>query len=63
MGSGHLIETLVAHQLVDEFLLMIFPVVVGSGRRLFPGDDYLELGLVDAKATTSGVVIATYTTS
>jgi dihydrofolate reductase len=60
MGSGQLIETLVAHQLVDEVLLMIFPVVVGSGRRLFAGDSYLKLGLVDAKATNSGVVIATY---
>jgi dihydrofolate reductase len=60
MGSGQLIETLVGHQLVDEFLLMIFPVVLGSGRRLFAGDTYAELGLVDAKATQSGVVIATY---
>ena len=60
MGSGQLIETLAAHQLVDEFLLMIFPVVLGSGRRLFSGDTYLELDLVDAKATGSGVVIATY---
>ncbi|HEX3425158.1 MAG TPA: dihydrofolate reductase family protein [Acidimicrobiales bacterium] len=62
MGSGQLIETLVAHQLIDEFLLTTFPVVVGSGRRLFSGDTYLELGLVDAKATKSGVVIATYRT-
>ena len=59
MGSGQLIETLVAHQLVDEFLLMIFPVVLGSGRRLFAGDTYMELKLIDAKATSSGVVIAT----
>ena len=60
MGSGQLIETLVAHQLVDEFLLMIFPVVLGSGRHLFAGDTYMELDLVDAKATSSGVVIATF---
>jgi dihydrofolate reductase len=60
MGSGQLIETLVAHQLVDEFLLMIFPVVLGSGRRLFAGDAYAKLDLVDAKATQSGVVISTY---
>jgi dihydrofolate reductase len=62
MGSGQLIETLVAHGLVDEFLLMIFPVVVGDGRRLFSGDTFLELGLVGTKATSSGVVIATYRT-
>jgi dihydrofolate reductase len=60
MGSGQLIETLVAHQLVDEFLLMVFPVVLGCGRRLFSGDTHMELDLVDAKATRSGVVIATF---
>jgi dihydrofolate reductase len=60
MGSGQLIETLVAHQLIDEFLLLIFPVVLGSGRHLFSGDTYMELDLVDAKATGSGVVIATF---
>jgi dihydrofolate reductase len=60
MGSGQLIETLVAHELVDEFLLMIFPVVLGRGRRLFSGDTYMQLALVDAKTTGSGVVIATY---
>ena len=60
LGSGQLIEILVAHQLVDEFLLMIFPVVLGSGRRLFSGDAYIELDLVDAKATGSGVVIANF---
>jgi len=60
MGSGQLIETLVAHDLVDEFLLMIFPVVLGSGRRLFSNDTYMKLDLVDAKATSSGVVIANY---
>jgi dihydrofolate reductase len=60
MGSGQLIETLVANQLVDEYLLMVFPVVLGSGRRLFSGDTHADLELVDAKATQSGVVIATY---
>lgn len=60
MGSGQLIQTLVAHQLVDEFLLMVFPVVLGSGRRLFADDTSMDLELVDAKATTSGVVLATY---
>jgi dihydrofolate reductase len=60
MGSGQLIETLVAHRLVDEFQLMTFPVLLGSGRRLFAGDTFAELDLVDAKATPSGVVIATY---
>jgi dihydrofolate reductase len=62
MGSGQLIQTLVAHQLVDEFLLMIFPVVLGCGRHLFSGGTHMELDLVEAKATTSGVVIATFRT-
>jgi dihydrofolate reductase len=60
MGSGQLIEALVAHQLIDEFLLMIFPLVLGSGHRLFSGDTYIDLDLVEAKATSSGVVIATF---
>lgn len=60
MGSGQLITSLLAHQLVDEFLLMIFPVILGSGRRLFAGDTYGELELIDAKATQTGVLIATY---
>src|ERR1700674_2275624 len=54
MGSGQLIEALVAAHLVDEFLLMIFPVVLGCGRRLFSGDTYMDLDLVDAKATNAG---------
>jgi dihydrofolate reductase len=60
MGSGRLIETLMAHQLVDELLLMVYPVVLGSGRRLFTGDTYVELDLLDAKVTRTGVMIATY---
>jgi dihydrofolate reductase len=62
MGSGQLIDTLLAHQLVDELLLMTFPLVLGTGRRLFSGDTYAQLDLVEAKATQSGVVIATYRT-
>jgi dihydrofolate reductase len=60
MGSGQLIQALVAHHLIDEFLLMIFPVVLGQGRHLFSGDTYMPLDLTDAKATGSGVVIATF---
>ena len=61
MGSGELIQTLLRHELVDEFLLMIHPLVLGTGRRLFPdGGTRGRLRLVDSKATTTGVLIATY---
>ena len=39
---------------------MIFPVVLGCGRHLFSGDTHMKLDLVDAKATSLGVVIATF---
>jgi dihydrofolate reductase len=60
-GSATLIETLRANGLVDEYRLMIYPVVVGSGRRLF-GDDAApgELKLTDATTTESGVIVARY---
>jgi dihydrofolate reductase len=59
MGSGELIQTLMRHNLIDEYLLLIHPLVLGSGRRLF-GNTGADLHLVDAKASPSGVVIATY---
>jgi dihydrofolate reductase len=61
MGSGELIRSLLPHGLVDEFLLMIHPLVLGSGRRLFEPDDHaFELQLVDSLTTPAGVIIATY---
>ena len=61
MGSGQLIRSLLPHGLVDELFLMIHPVVLGSGERLFgPADDRLALTLVDSVATSSGVIMATY---
>jgi dihydrofolate reductase len=61
LGSGELIQSLMRRDLVDEYLLMIHPVALGSGRRLFPdGGAFAALRLVDAKTTTTGVVIATY---
>jgi dihydrofolate reductase len=51
----------VRHDLVDEYVLLIHPLMLGSGHRLFPDDGvFVELGLVDVKATTTGVIIATY---
>jgi dihydrofolate reductase len=60
-GSGDLIQTLLRHGLIDEFHLLVFPVLVGSGKRLF-ADGTLPAGLelVDGKVSPSGVVIGTY---
>jgi dihydrofolate reductase len=61
MGSGQLIRSLLPHGLVDELFLMIHPVVLGSGGRLFgPADDRTSLTLVDSAATSTGVILATY---
>jgi len=60
LGSGELVQSLIRHQLVDEYLLMIHPLVLGSGRRLFPDGVHSRLRLVDSVTTTTGVVIATY---
>ena len=60
-GSGQLIRTLRRHHLVDEYLLMIHPLLLGTGRRLFADDGAVEaLRLVDATTTSTGVVAATY---
>jgi dihydrofolate reductase len=61
LGSGNLIQTLLRHQLVDRFDLWIFPVVIGSGKRLFSdGTVPSGLKLVDSTVSTTGVVIGTY---
>jgi len=60
MGSGMLIGSLMAADLIDEYLLMIAPLVLGTGRRLFPGGAQASLRLVDSTATSKGVLIATY---
>src|SRR6185437_10291939 len=60
-GSGNLLDTLLQHQLVDRFRLMTFPLVLGSGRRLF-NDGLLPATMraVDLTTTDLGVVIGTY---
>ncbi len=61
LGSGDLVQSLRRRNLVDEYVLLIHPLVLGSGRRLFPdGGASAALRLVDTKTTTTGVVIATY---
>ncbi|MDQ2952681.1 MAG: dihydrofolate reductase family protein [Chloroflexota bacterium] len=60
-GSGDLIQTLLKHDLIDEFHLMTFPVVVGTGKRLFAnGTMPAGLKATNVKSSGTGVVIATY---
>jgi dihydrofolate reductase len=61
MGSGELIGSLMAGDLIDEYLLMIHPLVLGTGRRLFPEGMHVSLRLISSATTSAtGVVIATY---
>ena len=61
LGSGDLVQTLIEHDLVDEYFLAVFPIVLGSGKRLFrDGDRARPLTLVESKSTGTGGVILTY---
>lgn len=61
LGSGELVQSLMRHGLVDEYVLTIHPLVLGSGRRLFADDGpFAALRLVESTTTTTGVVIAVY---
>ena len=61
LGSGVLVQSLLQRNLIDELMLTINPVVLGSGRRLFPdGGAPVALRLVDSTRTTKGVIIARY---
>ncbi|GAA2654429.1 dihydrofolate reductase family protein [Nonomuraea recticatena] len=61
-GSGVLVRSLMPRDLVDEFVLLIHPLVLGAGRRLFPdvGSHLSAFHLVDSTTTGTGVIIATY---
>jgi len=61
IGSTVLVHSLIEHGLVDEFRLMIDPVLVGGGKRIFPDDGALRpLRLVDHEVADTGTIIATY---
>lgn len=60
-GSGQLVQTLLEHDLVDEFHLLVFPVLVGTGKRLFAGGTVpAGLTLVDSTTSGTGIVVSTY---
>lgn len=60
-GSGNLIQTLLKHDLVDEFWLKIFPIALGNGKRLFAeGTIPANLKLMNGKVTPRGVIVASY---
>lgn len=58
-GSANLIQTLMQHNLIDEYQLLVYPVVRGSGKPLFKGGE-LQLKLVNTKTFSSGVVLLSY---
>jgi dihydrofolate reductase len=61
IGSTELVQMLIEHSLVDEFRLMLDPVTLGGGKRIFRDDGSLRaLRLVDSEVTTTGAILATY---
>ena len=61
LGSGDLLQSLMRDRLVDRFVLLIHPLVLGTGRRLFDeGVPDASFHLVDSQTTSTGVVMATY---
>ena len=59
-GSSMLLETLMRHNLVDEYQLLVYPVVLGAGKRLFKDDVTTKLNLIGTQAFKTGVVLLTY---
>jgi len=59
-GSAELVRSLMQHNLIDEYRLLVYPVVLGSGKRLFEDSIYATLKLVETKAFGSGIVLLRY---
>jgi len=59
-GSSVLVHTLVQEDLVDEYAFHVYPVVLGGGKRLFPGGTRVNLNLVESQALPTGVVFQRY---
>jgi len=59
-GSSDLVHTLAKHDLVDEYSLLVYPVVLGSGKKVFPDGERVNLRLVESRPFLSGVVLMRY---
>jgi dihydrofolate reductase len=59
-GSGKLVQTLMQHDLIDDYRLLVYPVVLGSGKRLFQNGGKTTLRLVETRTFRSGVVLLHY---
>ena len=59
-GSSVLIHTLVEHDLIDEYSLHVYPIVLGSGKKLFPDGLRVDLRLIESRPFPSGVVLMRY---
>ncbi len=61
LGSGQLVQTLIENDLVDEYFLTLYPIVLGQGKRLFrDGNELAKLQLIASKTTSTGGVMLTY---
>jgi dihydrofolate reductase len=60
IGSGNLVQTLMEHDLVDEYLLLVYPLVLGTGKRFFGSGNKTPLKLKETKPFSSGVVFHSY---
>jgi dihydrofolate reductase len=61
LGSGELVQSLMRRHLIDQYLLIMYPLVLGTGRRLFAdGGTFEKLRLVDSRTAPTGVIVATY---
>ena len=59
-GSSVLVHALAQHNLVDEYRLLVYPLVLGSGKRVFPPDVRIDMQLIETKAFPTGVVLMRY---